>query len=350
MSARHALRVFYSYSHADEQLRQRLEKHLALLRRQGIVIEWHDHKIEAGTEWAGQISDQLEQADVILLLVSADFLASDYCYEIEMKRAVERHAAGHARVIPVILRPCDWHSAVFGKLQALPRNAEPITTWKDEDQGFADVARGLRAIATGETALLPVTDFGHIDPPSRARPPQREASHIPQGLADALARFVPVATPPDVEIQLWTQPHVMQIVNRDISIELEDVGQWKIGDIIRLCARVNRDCYLSLINIGTSGNISVLLPNRLHTESIVRSGEVVAFPDIRDTFKYRLKGPVGSEKVIAIAASVPLRLAPDDFAQGGNFTAPTTRDIEVVADNVSAYILGRTQIEFAVIE
>lgn len=94
MTTERTFAVLYSYAHADEDLRQQLEKHLALLRRQGIVDQWHDRKIGAGSESAGQISDHLERADVILLLISSDFLASDYCFEIEMKRAMERHDAG----------------------------------------------------------------------------------------------------------------------------------------------------------------------------------------------------------------------------------------------------------------
>src|SRR5512135_2693211 len=139
--------LFYSYSHKDEALRDELETHLTLLRRQGVVRGWHDRCIPAGTEWAGQIDQHLEAADVILLLVSADFLASDYCYDKEMERALERHGAGAARVIPVILRPVDWHAALFWKLQALPRDGKPVTMWGNRDEAFADIARGIREVA-----------------------------------------------------------------------------------------------------------------------------------------------------------------------------------------------------------
>jgi hypothetical protein len=95
--------IFISYSHKDDRLRERLEAHLSLLRRQGIISAWHDRRITAGREWAGAIDEHLNSAAVILLLASADFLASDYCYEKEMTRALERHSAGEAWVIPVIL-------------------------------------------------------------------------------------------------------------------------------------------------------------------------------------------------------------------------------------------------------
>src|SRR5262245_53472095 len=112
------VRLFYSYSHKDETLRDELQTHLSLLKRQGILHDWHDRKIGAGQEWEGAIDENQEAADVILLLVSADFLASDYCYDRKMKRALEKHEAGEARVIPVIIRPVDWSQAPFSKLQA----------------------------------------------------------------------------------------------------------------------------------------------------------------------------------------------------------------------------------------
>jgi TIR domain len=139
-----SIEVFLSYSHRDEALRRVLEDHLALLRRQGVISTWHDRQIGAGTEWAGQIDKRLEKARVILLLVSAAFLASDYCNDVEVKRAMQRHETGEARVIPVILRPVDWHEASFGKLQALPRDGKPITTCSNRDQALLDVTRGIR--------------------------------------------------------------------------------------------------------------------------------------------------------------------------------------------------------------
>src|SRR5258708_39265386 len=118
--------LFYSYSHRDEDLRRKLETHLAPLRREGVFGEWHDHMIGAGTEWKGQIDAHLNAAKVILLLISADFLASDYCYDVEMMRALERQANDEARVIPIILRPVDWQNAPFAKLQVLPTAGKPI--------------------------------------------------------------------------------------------------------------------------------------------------------------------------------------------------------------------------------
>jgi hypothetical protein len=139
------IEVFFSYAHEDEKLRDELAKQLKLLERQGVISAWHDRQIVAGSEWGSAIDTHLDSAQVILLLISPDFLASDYCWDIEVKRAMERHEAGEARVIPVILRPVDyWQEAPFGKLQALPTNAKPVTTWDNRDEAFRIVAQGIR--------------------------------------------------------------------------------------------------------------------------------------------------------------------------------------------------------------
>ena len=137
--------VFFSYSHVDEGLRDQLEKQLAVLRRQGVIETWHDRRIGAGLELDREVAAHIEKADLILLLVSSDFLDSDYCYEREMARALERHECGDAVVIPVILRACDWHSAPFGHLMATPTDGKPITQWPDRDEALLEVAKAVRA-------------------------------------------------------------------------------------------------------------------------------------------------------------------------------------------------------------
>lgn len=138
-------RVFYSYSHADIKMLEKLRKHMAMLRRQGLIAEWYDRSIEAGSEWRQEIERELEAADVILLLVSADFLASEFCYEEEMSRAIERARGGEALVIGVLLRPVDnWASTPFAGFQVVPRDARPITKWPNHDEAYADVAQRVR--------------------------------------------------------------------------------------------------------------------------------------------------------------------------------------------------------------
>ena len=136
--------VFFSYARQDEDLRNELAKHLKILERQGIIDTWCDRDIQAGSERAIEIDERLNEADIILLLVSADFVASDYCYDVELKRALERHSHGEARVIPIISRPLDWQNTPFGKLKVLPRNEKPITQWDNRDEAFYDIAIGIR--------------------------------------------------------------------------------------------------------------------------------------------------------------------------------------------------------------
>jgi len=138
--------VFFSYSHKDEKMREKLEKHLSALRRENVIAAWHDRKIMPGTAWRDQLDEHIKTADIILLLISAEFLNSDYCYDIELKLAMARHEAGEARVVPIILRPCDWSTTPFAKLQALPRSGKPVTDFTTQDHAFEEVARGLRRI------------------------------------------------------------------------------------------------------------------------------------------------------------------------------------------------------------
>lgn len=142
------IEIFFCYAREDERLRQGLEKQLRALKRQGIINVWHDRNISAGEEWAKEIDKHLNTAQIILLLVSPDFMDSDYCYGIEMTRAMERHETGEACIIPIILRPVYWQKAPFGKLQALPTDAKPVTShiWHSLDDAFFDVAEGIRKV------------------------------------------------------------------------------------------------------------------------------------------------------------------------------------------------------------
>lgn len=140
------IEIFCSYSHQDEALKKELEIHLSGMKRQGLIALWSDREIDPGTGWKDEIDSHLESAEVILLLISADFIASDYCYEKEMMRALQRREKGEARAIPIILREVDWKEMPFGKLQALPTDGKAITTWHDHDKAFVNVARGIRNV------------------------------------------------------------------------------------------------------------------------------------------------------------------------------------------------------------
>lgn len=139
--------VFFSYARRDKWLRDELEKHLSNLKYRGLITTWHDQEIRAGEEWAQQVDIYLNKAHIILLLISADFMASEYCYGKEMKHALERNAQREADVIPILLRPVLFTDAPFAKLQMLPANGMPITEWQNQDSAFLDIANGIERVA-----------------------------------------------------------------------------------------------------------------------------------------------------------------------------------------------------------
>lgn len=172
-----AARVFISYSHKDEELRDQLEVQLAMLKRQGLIETWHDRRMNAGDRFDWTISEELDAADIVLLLVSPDFLASDYCYKIEKARALERHEEGSARLISVILRPCDWTHTDLRQYLVTPTDGRPVTQWPDRDQAFLDVTRSIRqAIEEIGAAEEPKQVHDYID----QRPPNSLADKFPR--------------------------------------------------------------------------------------------------------------------------------------------------------------------------
>ncbi len=151
-----AIEIFFSYAHTDEQWRNELEKHLSPLMRLGLITSWYDRKIFPGSEWAKEIDNHLNSSQIVLLLISADFIASDYCRGIEMMRALERYHNGVAIVIPIIVRPVIWQKEPFGTLQALPIGGKAITTWPNVDEALFDVASGI------EKTVKKLATNGHL--------------------------------------------------------------------------------------------------------------------------------------------------------------------------------------------
>lgn len=178
--------VFFSYSHKDEALRDELEVHLAMLKREGVISAWHDRKILAGDELNGQIHARLSDAQVILLLVSPDFLASAYCYDVEVKRAMELQAEGKARVIPVILRPSDWQASTpFAKLLAVPTDGKPITKWPDRDEAWLNVVQQLRAALPKHAEAKAVQNPMKLLESTRSEGPRSSNLRIRKEFSDA---------------------------------------------------------------------------------------------------------------------------------------------------------------------
>lgn len=138
------LLFFCSYSHQDKTFKEALDAHTSLLKRQGLIQIWHDREILPGDDFADKINKNLEMADIVLLLVSSDYLASNYCFSVEMKRALESHSKNQTRIIPLIIRPVDWETAPFGHITALPRDGKAISLWSNQDEAWQSVIKEIR--------------------------------------------------------------------------------------------------------------------------------------------------------------------------------------------------------------
>lgn len=141
-----AAKVFISYSHTDEPYKDALLNHLALLKNEGLIEPWHDRRLRAGQDFAAEIDAELAQADIVLLLISANFFDSDYCYSRELGHAMRRYKNRLTEIVPIIVRSCDWRSAPFGGLIALPKDGKAIATWPDQDEAFENIAQGIRGL------------------------------------------------------------------------------------------------------------------------------------------------------------------------------------------------------------
>ena len=141
-----ARKIFFSYSKHDKEYLDQLLRHLAGLKRQGKLLPWADHDILPGEEWDDKIKEELATADIILLLISADFLATDYIWNVEITAAMERHERGEARVIPVVVRACEWGNLPFSKLNGLPVKGKPVTSFSDRDAAWLTVVKGIEKV------------------------------------------------------------------------------------------------------------------------------------------------------------------------------------------------------------
>jgi hypothetical protein len=238
------IEVFISYSHKDEDLRKELDNHLSALRRTKDITDWHDRRIGAGQEWAGEIDANLNSADIILLLISSDFLASKYCYEIEMQRAMSRHDAGEARVIPVILRAVDWAGVPFEKLQALPRDGKPVVTWSTKDEGFADVARGIRevvkALRTGGVSALPAAEPRLSAP---VTPPERSSSVTAQSVSKGIVALIDlIGKDPSLRVEVSKFQDDFEVLRAQICV----MGDYKtLHDLLH---ELQLNCYKPIVD------------------------------------------------------------------------------------------------------
>ncbi len=229
MQEKQPICLFYSYSHKDERIRDQLETHLALLKRRGVIDEWHDRKIGAGQHIDDEIDRNLAASHISLLLVSADFLHSDYCYKKEMARALERDKAGEARVIPVIIRPVDWKGAPFRNLKALPKDGKPVTKWGNRDEAWANVAEGIRAAVEDLTSNRSQPDASSAPGAQHSQP-----SSMPVQPDTSVGPLIPVN-----EWLIVNQPHLVPI-------------EAKFGGMTDGRLQSGADHEIVLLNLGTT--------------------------------------------------------------------------------------------------
>lgn len=144
-------KIFISYAHADEKHFQKILQHLTILRRNSEISYWHDRKIDPGADWDNIISERLKGSDIVLLLLSPDFLASSYCFDTEVEKAMELHYEGQCVVLPIVIEHCDWQNSSLGRFQALPKDGKPISSWENKDEAYLSVANGLRKLISRQT-------------------------------------------------------------------------------------------------------------------------------------------------------------------------------------------------------
>lgn len=207
------VQIFFCYAHEDEELLNKLKTHLKPLQRQGLIELWHDRDINAGTKWVQEIDQHLNAANIILLLISPDFMASDYCYSKEMKRAMERHERGEARVIPIILRHVYWQGEPLDKLQALPMDAKPATDpiWHNLDIAFYNITEGIRKVVI--TFLSQLEEQGIAD-----------TDHHTKRYNDFSDRTKKIsALRRERELRGWSQFYVAEMIGADPKM----VGRWE---------------------------------------------------------------------------------------------------------------------------
>ena len=286
--------IFFCYAHEDELLLNKLKTHLRPLQRQGLIDFWYDRDISAGTNWEQQIKEQLNAAQIILLLISPDFMDSDYCYGVEMQLALERNERGEALVIPIILRPVDWQG-MLGKLQALPTDAIPVMSsrWHSQDEAFFDVTEGIRKVVEKDISRLSAL----------ALPIQVLKAELPQS-AEKVQEQQPTKPEPQVMNEDFSWLCAYTLTGHGESVTISPDGQtlagsddkkiklWnpKTGDFLRalighkktvlslafspdgqILASASRDKTIKLWNPKTGGLLRTLTGHKWPVESVAIS-------------------------------------------------------------------------------
>ncbi len=217
-------KIVCCYAHEDQEYVEKLDKHLTLLQRLNSITFWTDKDIHPGTEWERELAARLDEAQVILLFISASFLASDYCYGKGIQKAMTRHERGEVCVIPIMVRPVVWQDAPFGKLQALPKDAKPITLWRNEDEALMTIAEGVYQIVD-LLASMPSSQDATISLPL----PYPRLRHSP---APAGQEEVPTVLSPE---EVWER-----IQRKDVPSTWHILGASRFSDdaILAICLTI----------------------------------------------------------------------------------------------------------------
>ena len=282
-------KLFYSYSHKDEKMRDKLAVHLAILDREGVIQEWHDRDIGAGDEWKLAIDKNLDAADIVLLLISPDFVASDYCWSKEMTQAIRRHDAGQSLVIPVVLRPVDWSGAPFGRLQALPKDAKPVSVWPNRDLAWVDVVRGIRKAAADLAAGVSTTTKtlpAAVRPATKAQAGQvaKPAPRLPKQPGKGPQRFIYDAAN--------TADFPGKLVRREGDPPTSDVAVNEAYDGLGVCYEFFRTVYARNSFDGNGMPIEATVHYEREYDNAFWSGKAMIFGDGDGTLFNRFTGSI----------------------------------------------------------
>ena len=239
--------IFYCYARKDKALRDEMEIHLSPLKRCYHLVTWSDKEITAGEEWEKAIDKHLGTAHIILLLISPDFIASEYCYSTEMNKALTRHAEGTCRVIPILLRPTHWEGTPFSKLQMLPTNARPVTRWQNRDEAFKNITEGIeKYIKELKEAFLEFIDNLEPLPPLDAM--SRSSSEPQLYLSDNEDDFTSHATASMLHISSESEPPSLNYADsfKDLFSVIELITA-KIDEFISLPPSLRKSLYIYLV-------------------------------------------------------------------------------------------------------
>lgn len=289
-------KIFVSYSHNDEKHLRQIEKQLSTLRRNGVITDWNDRKIMPGQEWDRKVKSELENADIILLLVSCDFLYSDYSHDIEVQRALKKHYDGDAITIPIIVDFCDWMETPIGRLLALPKNGEPITSAKNPAEAYFSIIEGIKKIIADKQNQDKTIQAYNLE--SQSMRGQREEIDINRLKgATGLENFVEF-----LRDSKYHPKNIISTITTNFSFWGHGASKWT-NEISLLDKAIER----VLVN---SGNIEVMIFNPIHTEEVFEKEKILKSILVLEALKAKYNKRQANFMEVKVYADLPsFRLA-----------------------------------------